>query len=444
MKKVIFCCIFITSLSFGQGITTARYADLTAINAISLPPIGMMVYNNATQSYWYRNSTGWVNLAATLSSTQWTTAGSDIYNNNAGSVKITNLASTGPNNRLVFAKPDGTLFSPSANVEGHNYSAVAIPDNNCTGATSAILVSGASSTFPTASSISVTVNIGHAFDGDLAMYLIAPDGSILNLAYRHGGTGNDYSNTTFSDLAPTTIPASGAIAPFNGNFKPTGQTGNAGSCGFAPTVTSFGQIGGGRINPNGTWQLKVFDLSAGDTGTLINWWITFNNDENVLGGNAPLQFANTINNKKLVLWDSYYDQNRFYGFGISAGVLRYQVDSPASDHVFYAATSPSSSNELMRLKGSGDLEVNGGIKTKYSGSVIILPASTGNQLLNLSISPALPAGWDLTNTVVLVSIADGGYGQIGQVKLLNATTIEVRENVQVSGATRYNYIVYKL
>jgi hypothetical protein len=148
------------------------------------------------------------------------------------------------------------------------------------------------------------------------------------------------------------------------------------------------------------------------------------------------------------------NDNEFYGFGVNANLLRYQVWNTAADHVFYAGQDASTSNELMRVKGTGNvgigtsnptatLDVNGSIKTKYSGTIITTPPGTGNQLFNLNI-PVLPAGWDVTNTVVLVSIADGGYGQIGQAKILNSTTLEIRENVSVAGATRYNYVIFKL
>lgn len=73
--------------------------------------------------------------------------------------------------------------------------------------------------------------------------------------------------------------------------------------------------------------------------------------------NAPLQFANTIVNRKVVLWDGTNNDHQFYGFGINSGVLRYQVDSTASAHVFYAGTSTTASSELMRITGTGNLGI---------------------------------------------------------------------------------------
>ena len=40
---------------------------------------------------------------------------------------------------------------------------------------------------------------------------------------------------------------------------------------------------------------------------------------------------------------------------VNAGVIRYQVDGVASNHVFYAGVHSAASNELMRLTGGGNL-----------------------------------------------------------------------------------------
>lgn len=73
--------------------------------------------------------------------------------------------------------------------------------------------------------------------------------------------------------------------------------------------------------------------------------------------NAPLQFANTVANRKIVLYQNANNDHQVYGFGVNSNVLRYQVDQTGSDHVFYAAASSSSSNELMRIKGTGNVGI---------------------------------------------------------------------------------------
>jgi hypothetical protein len=117
--------------------------------------------------------------------------------------------------------------------------------------------------------------------------------------------------------------------------------------------------------------------------------------------------------------------------------------------------SPTNRSNSLTILGDGNtgigttspttkLDVDGGIRTKYSGSVIKSVTGTGSAaLINLSI-PALPAGWDLTNTLVLVSLADGTSGVIYRTKLTSATNIELFFEANATGATRFNYIVFKL
>ncbi len=90
------------------------------------------------------------------------------------------------------------------------------------------------------------------------------------------------------------------------------------------------------------------------------------------------------------------------------------------------------------------LDVEGGIRTKYSGSVIKSVTGTGSAaFVNLTI-PALPTGWDFTNTLVMVSAADGVSGIIYQTKLTSTTNIQLFFEANAIGPTRFNYIVFKL
>ena len=73
--------------------------------------------------------------------------------------------------------------------------------------------------------------------------------------------------------------------------------------------------------------------------------------------NALLQFDNSIANRKIVLWEGANNDHQYYGFGINGGTLRYQVDATAADHVFFAGTGVATSNELMRIKGNGNVGI---------------------------------------------------------------------------------------
>jgi subtilisin-like proprotein convertase family protein len=113
---------------------------------------------------------------------------------------------------------------------------------------------------------SVCVDITHTYDGDLDIFLIAPDGTSVELTTDNGGAGDNFDNTCFDMGAATNI--TGGTAPFNGSYIPEGDLGN---------------INNGQ-NANGIWQLCIEDDAGGDDGTFNDWSITFGNNS---AGPAP-------------------------------------------------------------------------------------------------------------------------------------------------------------
>jgi len=103
--------------------------------------------------------------------------------------------------------------------------------------------------------VTVTLDIGHTFDGDLVATLTSPTSTTVTLFSRIGGGGDDFDMTVFDDAASTPI-ASGS-APFNGSYQPQ------------QALSAFiGEEGGGD------WTLSVSDQAGGDTGTLYGWSLT--------------------------------------------------------------------------------------------------------------------------------------------------------------------------
>ena len=93
------------------------------------------------------------------------------------------------------------------------------------------------------------------------------------------------------------------------------------------------------------------------------------------------------------------------------------------------------------MNPSTELDVNGGIKTKYSGQMIANILSTGIQTVHLPIAP-VPIGWDLTNTIVIVNNVDGGSGVIHQAKLESNSSIALIYTPDLVGLVRFSYIVF--
>ena len=159
-----------------------------------------------------------------------------------------------------------TSFAAAAAQSITNATPATINDNTCSATgISNIVVSGYSAVLPSAG-IAITINLTHTYDGDIAIFLQAPNGDILGLSNQLGGSGDNFTNTVFTDTASSALPASGA--PYTGYYKPATSTFT--SC-ITSNITSFGQIGGGAINPNGTWSLRVYDRAGGDVGTINSW-----------------------------------------------------------------------------------------------------------------------------------------------------------------------------
>jgi hypothetical protein len=69
--------------------------------------------------------------------------------------------------------------------------------------------------------------------------------------------------------------------------------------------------------------------------------------------NGNLQFATATNTRKIVLFEGGNNNYQFYGFGVENNALIYSTNSTSDDHVFVAAASSTTRNELMRIKGNG-------------------------------------------------------------------------------------------
>jgi uncharacterized repeat protein (TIGR01451 family) len=106
----------------------------------------------------------------------------------------------------------------------------------------------------------VKVNLSHTFDSDLDLYLVTPDGALVELSTGNGGSGDNFGSgsncsggfTTFDDAAATGVTA--GTAPFLGSFRPEGL---------------LSAVAGTPLQ--GTWKLRVTDDVGGDSGTVWCW-----------------------------------------------------------------------------------------------------------------------------------------------------------------------------
>ncbi len=140
---------------------------------------------------------------------------------------------------------------------------LAIPDAGNVDSTLNFSVNG------TITDANLTFNISHSWNDDIAIRLSSPSVAAQLLLDSCGGSGDNFSNTTFdedSGNAMTCGAGEFAAAPYTGSFVSPG----------AGTMDAFDGTSSG-----GVWTLNVADDSAICSGTLNSWSLT-------LAGNTPL------------------------------------------------------------------------------------------------------------------------------------------------------------
>ena len=136
-----------------------------------------------------------------------------------------------------------------------------VPDNNGSGWTDSLTVSGAGGTIAPAS-LQVNLNLSGGWNGDLYAYLVYGDGFAV-LLDRVGYTGTGYGYGTAGMNVWLTDGAG------LGNIETTATPTSGGTysrSGYAGSLASFD-----GLNPDGTWTLFIADLNGGGVTTVTDW-----------------------------------------------------------------------------------------------------------------------------------------------------------------------------
>ena len=177
-----------------------------------------------------------------------------------------------------------------------------------------------SNIFSSISGINATTNSLLSSTSSLLSSISLIDTSIANLSFT---TSNSFSNLLVSGTSNLS---------FNSNT-------------IGSIFTTGGNVGIGTINPYG-----------------------------------KLDLGTDIVNRKLLLYSGNND-HQYLGFGVNNNILRYQVGALADSHVFYAAINSTSSLELMRIKGDGNVSILGDLKPRtvnWIGKTFEAESSFGN------------------------------------------------------------------
>ena len=110
--------------------------------------------------------------------------------------------------------------------------------------------------------------------------------------------------------------------------------------------------------------------------------------------NGQLQLSNSTINRKIVLYETVNNDHQFFGLGINTSVFRFQIDNTANRYSWFAGVNSTTSNEVMRLTGTGLLTLYNTL-TVGNSAQIFSPQQV-----------SVPAGTSLT---VYTSVAQGMY-----------------------------------
>jgi hypothetical protein len=147
---------------------------------------------------------------------------------------------------------------------------------------------------------------------------------------------------------------------------------------------------------------------------------------------AGLDLGLGISNRKLILYTTADNDHQFTGLGVNVDAMRYQIANTSANHKFYAATSSTTSTELFRIQGNGQIVIPAlttqGIVQNSTTGVLSSTKGTANQVLKMNSGgtatewasesdPTVPQGtqagqmqyWNGTNWV---TVAAGQNGQI--------------------------------
>ncbi|MBU3659527.1 MAG: tail fiber domain-containing protein [Flavobacteriales bacterium] len=279
-----------------------------------------------------------------------------------GNIRSSSLAGTG--SRMVVADANGTLSSTAipGGITASNGLTVNGSDvklgGTLTDATTTISMGSNKVDFTSAASSGAGhFNVdGTTFSIDAALNRVGVGTNTPQMTMHVVGTGADVVKV---DNTTTTTAVAGAS---NLSLVNTNNTVNNyaaisarnSALGFSSSIEFL------NLNHNATGSasgsIRFVTNNAGSIAERMNLTSTGNLGIGTSSPNAPLQFANTTG-RKLVLFEVANNDNQIYGFGIDNNTLKYQVENTTASHVFYAGTSATTSNELVRITGTGRLGV---------------------------------------------------------------------------------------
>jgi len=319
--------------SVTQGMLVPRMSS-SQRTMISSPAPGLLVFDLTTNSFWFRNSSTWVELVDSVSNEVHRNSANTIYMGMTDSVGI---GIANPTSKLDINKGSARTGTHATNLPLY-----------VTGQTG-----DASNGFEIRHS-NGTQGLGL---GQNTLYAAGSNAS-QDLKIKAKGAAGILSFTT-NNIERVRIGTDGIVSmgnysiPSNSYLQLKTPGGNAYKSGIQ--LRNFGDNVGWTLESDDIQNHFLIKRHPGDLNGIVALSIyqgTGNIGIGTTYANAPLQLANTEANRKMVLKEDANNDHQFYGFGVNASAMRYQTPSTTANHVFYSGINNSSSRELFRI-GSG-------------------------------------------------------------------------------------------
>ena len=207
-------------------------------------------------------------------------------------------------------------------------------------------------------------------------YLLSLDsGSVRVSDFRVSGNSLSISSANHLLLNPTSNVGIGTTSPnYKLHVQGTGHVssnlivnGNVGIGTTLPSspLTVAGQADLAWVDAVTTLRINRSGSTARfqnyDGGSVANIVLNWEGGNVGIGTTVPIGVFSvtptSTGTRKVVLFSGGNNNFQFYGFGVESSTLVYSVFTADDDHVFFAGTGTSSRNELMRIKGNGNVGI---------------------------------------------------------------------------------------
>ena len=265
--------------------------------------------------------------------------------------------------------------------------------------------------------VNLFISLNHFNKDNLDIYLIAPNGDMVDVCTDLASAGSDISMTTvFDDQADSSVVNVSGFVSYSPRLKPE---------------NSLNALFSGD-NTKGIWRLIISDDTPGDTGRLYGWGLQFNNSNfkpHLLLTNVLIEgFYNDVTNQSVRDTVRYYLRNNFSPYTIKDSAKLYIPLNGTSILSFVIAASATDYYIQLVHRNS--------ISTWSSGTVNFEPlTSQAEYRFNTSSMQAY------NNNMIQVDSVPLRYGiysgDVNQNKYIDLTDITITYNDASSFITGY-------